>query len=110
VFSPVWTALYVAMAVAGWLVAREGTDDPRVRLALGLFAGQLVLNALWTPIFFGAEQIDLALVDIAALLMLLIVTTAAFWRVSRPAAGLMVPYVAWVAFATALNAAIAAMN
>jgi len=110
VFSPVWTALYAAMAVAGWLVAREGVDDPRVRLALGLFAGQLALNAAWTPIFFGAELIDVALADIVLLLLLLVATTWAFWRVSRTAAALMVPYVAWVAFATALNAAIAAQN
>jgi tryptophan-rich sensory protein len=109
-FSPVWSVLYVTMAVAAWLVAREGTGDGRVRLALALFGGQLVLNAAWTPIFFGAERIDLALAEIAALLLLLIVTTAAFWRVSRSAGALTVPYLTWVAFATALNAAIAASN
>jgi len=107
VFGPVWSVLYVSMATAAWLVAREGLERDDVRLALGLFGTQLVLNAAWTPIFFGAQRPGLAAADIIALLVVLAATVAAFWRV-RPAAGaLMVPYLAWVAFATALNLAIA---
>ncbi len=107
VFGPVWSVLYVSMAAAAWLVAREGLERDDVRLALGLFGAQLVLNAAWTPIFFGAQRPGLAAADIVALLLVLAATVAAFWRV-RPAAGaLMVPYLAWVAFATALNLAIA---
>ena len=107
VFGPVWSVLYVSMATAAWLVAREGLERADVRLALGLFGAQLVLNAAWTPIFFGAQRPGLAAADIVALLVVLAATVVAFWRV-RPAAGaLMVPYLAWVAFATALNLAIA---
>ena len=107
VFGPVWSVLYVSMATAAWLVAREGLERDDVRLALGLFGAQLVLNAAWTPLFFGAQRPGLAAADIVALLVVLAATVAAFWRV-RPAAGaLMVPYLAWVAFATALNLAIA---
>lgn len=107
VFSPVWTALYVLMAVAAWLVAREGLGQRRVQVALGLFACQLVLNAAWTPLFFAAERIVLAAVEIVVLLALVLATTVAFWRVRPLAGGLLVPYAAWVAFATALNVAIA---
>lgn len=107
VFAPVWSALYVAMATAAWLVAREGVEREDVRLALGLFGAQLALNAAWTPLFFGLQRPGLAAADILALLAALAATVVAFWRV-RPAAGaLMVPYLAWVAFATALNLAIA---
>ena len=107
VFAPVWSVLYVSMATAAWLVAREGLDREDVRLALGLFGAQLALNAAWTPLFFGLQRPGLAAVDIVALLAALAATVVAFWRV-RPAAGaLMVPYLAWVAFATALNLAIA---
>ena len=107
VFGPVWSVLYVSMAAAAWLVAREGLERDDVRLALGLFGTQLVLNAAWTPLFFGAQRPGLAAADIVALLVVLAATVAAFWRV-RPAAGaLMVPYLAWVAFATALNLSIA---
>ena len=107
VFGPVWSVLYVSMATAAWLVAREGLERDDVRAALGVFGVQLVLNAAWTPLFFGAQRPGLAAADIVALLLVLAATVAAFWRV-RPAAGaLMVPYLAWVAFATALNLAIA---
>ena len=107
VFSPVWSVLYVSMAGAAWLVAREGLDRDDVRLALGLFGAQLALNAAWTPIFFGAQRPGLAAVDIVALLLVLAATVAAFWRVRPLAGALMVPYLCWVAFATALNLAIA---
>ncbi|MGD9572911.1 MAG: TspO/MBR family protein [Thermoleophilia bacterium] len=108
VFSPVWTALYVLMAVAAWLVAREGPGRPDVRRALVLFGVQLVLNAAWTPLFFGLQRPGWALADIVALLIVLAATVAAFARVRPAAAALMAPYLAWVAFATALNAAIVA--
>jgi translocator protein len=106
VFGPVWTVLYVLIAVAGWLVWREvGVDR-----ALVLWTGQLVLNALWTPIFFAGDRYGLALVEISVLLVAVVVTLVLFARRSRLAAGLMAPYVAWVAFATALNAGIVVLN
>lgn len=107
-FGPVWTALYIAMAVAAWLVWRK--DGPGARPAMLLWAVQLVLNAIWTPIFFGLHEIGWALVDIAVLWAAIAATTILFWRVSRPAAMLMLPYLAWVTFAAVLNHALWRMN
>ncbi len=105
-FGPVWTVLYVLIAVAGWLVWREVGLD-RSMLAYG---AQLVLNALWTPIFFAGDRYGIALVEIVVLLTAVLLTLAMFARRRRLAAGLLVPYAAWVAFATALNAAIVLTN
>jgi tryptophan-rich sensory protein len=107
VFGPVWTVLYGTMVAAAWLVAREGLGRPEVRLSLGLFCAQLVLNAAWAPIFFGAGRVSAAAIEIVALALVLAATVAAFWRISRPAGALLVPYLAWVAFAAALNIEIA---
>jgi tryptophan-rich sensory protein len=101
-FGPVWTVLYAMIAVAGWLVWRR-TGWTR---ALTLYAAQLVLNALWTPIFFGFGRYGLALADIIVLWVLIGATIWSFRPISRAAAWLLLPYWAWVTFATALNAAI----
>jgi benzodiazapine receptor len=101
-FGPVWTILYAMIAVAGWLVWRR-TGWNR---ALSVYAVQLVLNAVWTPIFFGFGQYGLALIDIVVLWLLIGATIYLFRPISRTAAWLLVPYWAWVTFATALNAAI----
>jgi tryptophan-rich sensory protein len=101
-FGPVWTVLYAMIAVAGWLVWRR-TGWTR---ALTLYAAQLVLNAIWTPIFFGFGRYGLALADIIVLWVLIGATIWSFRPISRTAAWLLVPYWAWVTFATALNAAI----
>lgn len=105
-FGPVWTVLYVMIAVAGWLAWRADAG-PR---ALALWGGQLLLNLAWTPLFFAADLYVWALVDIVVLLVAVLATIAVFRRPSPPAAWLLVPYVAWVAFATALNAAIVVLN
>jgi tryptophan-rich sensory protein len=106
VFGPVWTLLYVLIALAGWLVWRQvGVDRSFVAYAV-----QLVLNGLWTPIFFAGERYQLALVEIVVLLVAVVVTIAMFARRSRAAAWLLVPYAAWVGFATALNAGIVVLN
>ena len=105
-FGPVWTILYAMIAVAGWLVWRR-TGWNR---ALTVYAVQLVLNALWTPIFFGFGQYGLALLDIVAMWLLIGATILLFRPISRAAAWLLVPYWAWVTFATALNAAIWSAN
>jgi translocator protein len=105
-FSPVWTALYVMIAVSGWLVWRRiGIGWPLIP-----FAVQLVLNAAWTPLFFGLGEYGLAAVEIIVLWVAIGVTVYAFWRVHRIAALLLLPYWAWVSFATALNIAIWWMN
>ncbi|MEO8064032.1 MAG: TspO/MBR family protein [Pseudomonadota bacterium] len=101
VFGPVWTVLYLAMAVAAWLVWRE-RGWARARGALGLFVLQLALNALWSWLFFGWHRGALAFVDIVLLLALIVATVVAFARIRRAAAWLLAPYLAWVSFATAL--------
>jgi benzodiazapine receptor len=104
-FGPVWTLLYTLMAVSAWLVWRE-TDPYRTR-ALTAFGLQLVLNFLWTPAFFGADNPKLGLAVIIGVLIAVGWWTFEAWRVRRLAGVLQVPYLAWVAFATALNTAIA---
>jgi tryptophan-rich sensory protein len=111
VFGPAWTALYLMMAVAGWRLWRRRDARPReARVALVLFAVQLALNFLWTPVFFGMQAPGPALVVIFLLLLAIAATILAAWRACRTAAVLLVPYLAWVAFASALNAAIWRMN
>jgi tryptophan-rich sensory protein len=105
-FGPVWTVLYIAIAVAGWLVWRRVGWGP----ALGAYAVQLALNAAWTPLFFGAGAYGLALAEILVMWLAIGVTVVLFWRVSRPAAVMLVPYWAWVTYATALNFAIWRLN
>ena len=102
VFGPVWTLLYMAMAIAAWLVWRE-RGWAGARGALTLFLLQLALNTLWSWLFFRWHQGALAFADILALLALIVATVVAFARIHRLAAGLLVPYLAWVSFATALN-------
>ncbi len=106
VFGPVWTLLYPLVAVAGWLAWREG----RARSGTLLFLLQLSLNAAWPWIFFGDRRIGLALLCVVAMWLAILATIRAFWPVSKGAAVLLVPYLAWVGFATALNAAIWFLN
>ncbi|MCX8090813.1 MAG: tryptophan-rich sensory protein [Verrucomicrobiae bacterium] len=109
VFGPVWTVLYTMMAVAAWLVWRQGGFAAQ-RRPLGLFVIQLALNASWTPLFFGLRRPDLAFAEIVLLWVAIAATLAAFRRVSVTAAWLLVPYLAWVSFAAALNFALWRLN
>ena len=104
-FGPVWTALYVLMGVAAWLVWRERGRVP-VRAALTLFVLHLVPNALWTWIFFAWRMGGLALLEIVLLAATVAVTAVLFARVRRLAGLLLLPYLGWVLYATALTAAI----
>lgn len=98
-FGPAWTLLYTLMAVAAWLVwKRAGFSRPLV-----LYFVQLALNAVWTPLFFGAHAMGWALVEIVALWIAILLTLLSFRRVNLTAGWLLVPYLAWVTFATALN-------
>lgn len=108
-FAPVWTLLYGAMAVAAWRVWRRQTG-PAAFGVLRLYGAQLALNALWSVLFFGLRRPDLALFNIAGLWLLLVLALVRFWRVDRVAGALWAPYVAWVSFASALNAAIWNLN
>lgn len=98
-FGPVWTLLYTLMAVAAWLIWKRAGW----RLPLALYFIQLMLNALWTPLFFGAHLLGLALLEVVLFWVAILLTTLGFRNVSRTAAWLMVPYLAWVAFASFLN-------
>lgn len=108
-FGPVWTVLYATMGVAAWLVwRRRGWSGARA--ALALFVVQLAFNALWTWLFFGWELRGLALAEIVVLWLLILGTIVLFWRVRPLAGALLLPYLAWVSFATALTAAIWRLN
>ena len=108
-FGPVWTTLYIMMAVAAWLVWRKnGLADAWMPLLL--FAVQLLLNTAWSALFFGMRNPGIALADIVLLWIAILATVIAFGRVSSLAASLLVPYLAWVSFATALNWSIWRMN
>jgi benzodiazapine receptor len=108
-FGPAWTALYLLMGVAAWLVWREGLSR-RTALALGLFAAQLVLNFAWSLIFFGQHRLGVALIEIVVLWLTILATILAFWQVRRAAGALLLPYLAWVSFAAYLNAGIWRQN
>jgi benzodiazapine receptor len=109
VFGPVWTLLYAMMATAAWWVWRHGGRTANQR-ALRLFLLQWVLNALWTPLFFGLHSPGWAFADILALWAVLAATVLSFWRVSVVAGVLLSPYLAWVTFAAALNFEIWQLN
>jgi translocator protein len=102
IFGPVWTVLYILIAVSGHMLWRR-RGERAARIALGWWAAQLVLNALWSWIFFGLQRPGLAFAEICVLLSAILVTTALAWRVRPLAGALLVPYLAWVAFAALLN-------
>lgn len=107
-FGPVWTVLYLGIAVAGWMAWRR--NGPRVGPSLALWGAQLVLNAAWSWLFFGQQRPGIALADIVVLLGCIVGFIVVTWADSKPAALLFVPYALWVAFATALNHAIWRLN
>jgi len=109
IFGPVWTFLYIAMAVAAWLIWKQGGWKAQ-KLPLSFYIAQMLLNAAWSFLFFGQQQIGLALIDLTLLFLLLAITTALFWSKSRTSGILLVPYLLWVGFATSLNFAIWRLN
>jgi translocator protein len=102
VFGPVWSVLYGLMAVAAWLVWRRGGLQKQ-RAALTLYLMQLAINALWSWLFFAWHLGGAAFADLVLLWILVVATLAAFWRASRVAAALLIPYFLWISFAGALN-------
>jgi tryptophan-rich sensory protein len=106
IFAPVWTLLYIMVAVAGWRTLQRG---PR-SAAMAVWFIQLALNFVWSPVFFGAHRIGAALVIVAALLATIIAFIVICWPRDRAAALLFTPYAAWVAFATLLNGALWYLN
>lgn len=115
IFAPVWSALYLMIAIAGWRAWRRGAGEAgatrrETRLALTVYAVQLALNLSWSFVFFGARLIGPALAVIAALLAAIVANAFLFWRIDRAAGALLVPYAAWVSFATLLTAALWRLN
>ena len=110
VFGPVWTLLYLMMGVAALLVWQKGWELDAVRAALLVFAVQLVLNGIWSVLFFGMRSPGLALVEILLLWVAIAATVALFWRVTPVAGMLLLPYLAWVSFAAVLNGSIWFLN
>lgn len=106
VFPPVWAMLYVLMAIAAWRVWKRENRA----VAIVLWVVQLLFNAAWMWLFFGLHRPDMALADIVILLILIVALTFAFWRRDRWAGVLLLPYVAWVAFAAVLNLALWQLN
>lgn len=109
IFGPVWTVLYALMGIAAWLVWRVG-GFRAARTALVLFVLQLAVNALWSWLFFGWHRGALAFADIIALWILVVATLVAFWRIRPLAGALLIPYLLWISFASALNYSVWQLN
>jgi len=110
VFGPVWTTLFALMGASAFLVWRKGWNRKDVKIALGIFIVQLVLNTLWSIIFFGLHNPGAAFIEIIFLWLTILATIIAFARISKKAAWLLLPYILWVSFAAYLNYAIWILN
>lgn len=109
-FGPVWITLYTLMGIAAYLIWRSDSAVRVKRLALGVFIAQLILNALWSVLFFGWRNPQLALIDLLLLWIAIVATIYCFANISKPAAWLLVPYLLWVSFAGYLNFSIWWLN
>jgi len=110
IFAPVWTTLYFLMGIALYLVWRKGLKTKKVRDAIYFFGIQLVLNAIWSPVFFGMHSILPALVIIIAMWIYIVKTIRSFAKVNKTASLLLYPYLAWVSFASILNFSVWLLN
>ena len=109
-FGPVWTILYILMGISLYLIWIKGTKTKRVRDALFLFVVQLLLNAAWSPVFFGARNIFIALIIIILMWNFILRTILAFGKINKTASYLLYPYIAWVSFASVLNFSVWILN
>jgi len=109
-FAPAWTLLYFLMGVSVYLIWRQGWKRPEVKGAIKVFLAQLMLNFLWSPMFFGLRSPELGLINIVAMWIMIVLTMRKFYPLSKTAFYLLVPYIAWVSFATLLNASIVVLN
>lgn len=110
IFGPMWTLLFILMGIAAYLIWERGMEKPEVRFALLIFCIQFVFNILWSLLFFGIQSPLLGLLDIIILWWLILATIMTFYRVRKSAAYFLIPYIAWVSFATILNATIVLLN
>ncbi len=108
-FGPVWTLLYTLMGIAAWLIWNQHKKK-NTATAIALYGFQLALNLLWSIVFFGWHNITGGLMVIALLWLMILATIIEFWKLSRPAAYLLIPYLAWVSFASLLNFALWQLN
>ncbi len=109
-FGPIWTILYILMGIALFLVWREGFDRKDVKIAIGIFAVQLILNFFWTIIFFGFRSLFGGLIEIVFLWISILITIILFYRISKTAGLLLVPYIIWVTIASYLNYTVYILN
>jgi translocator protein len=110
IFAPVWISLYILMGLSAFVVWRRGWDKPGVKTALGIFSVQLVVNSLWSWMFFGRESILGGLIILGVLWILILSTIVKFLKVSRLAGLLLIPYFLWVTFAGVLNTSLYFLN
>ena len=110
IFGPVWTLLYALMGIAAFLIWEKGPKKAKVRSALFFFGLQLILNFFWSIFFFGLQSPELALIEILALWVLILVCVVKFYKIEKAAAYLMLPYLLWVTFASVLNFSIVLLN
>lgn len=110
VFSPVWITLFLLMGIAAFLVWNKGLSDEQVKIALGVFGVQLILNVLWSVMFFGLRSPLAGLIEISILWIAILLTILYFFKVSNMAGILLIPYILWVSFAAVLNFSIWRLN
>lgn len=110
VFGPVWTTLYALMGISAFLVWRQGLKQRRVKIALGIFLAQLILNVLWSVTFFGLHSLLGGVVVIVVLWVAIFLSIMAFFRLSKAAGALLIPYILWVSFAAVLNLSVWMLN
>jgi len=103
IFGSVWTILYILMGIALYLVIKKGLINNEIKLAATFFAVQLILNTIWSILFFGMRSPLLGFIEIGALWLSILFTTITFWRISSLAGILLIPYILWVSFASVLN-------
>ena len=110
IFGPVWTTLFVLMGIALYIVWKQGTDKKDVKISLYIFGTQLILNVLWSIIFFGLENPGSAFIEIISLWISILLSIIYFYRINKTAGYLLIPYIAWVSFASYLNFMIWVLN
>jgi tryptophan-rich sensory protein len=109
-FGPVWTILYIMMGISLYIIWNKGIKNKNVKAALYIFGIQLILNTIWSPVFFGAHALFLALIIIIALWFYIVKTIKAFAKIDKLASYLLYPYLAWVSFASILNFSVWFLN
>jgi benzodiazapine receptor len=110
IFAPVWTVLYIMMGISAGLIYNKGIKRKEVVYALKFFLAQLILNGIWSILFFGFQSPFIAFVEVVFLWVVLLFTIIYFYRIHRPAAYLLVPYMLWISFASVLNFSIWILN